>query len=129
MRRRNTAGVGSGASTLVMIFVLLCLVIFACLTLVTASGDSRLSRKLADRTTEYYAACNLAEEKLADIRRELQAGTVPETSYVFPVSDSQELQVEIALSAEEGGFSITRWQVVSTQVWEADDSLSVWGAD
>ena len=51
-----------GSSSLLVVFLVLCLVIFAMLTLTGAQSDYRLSRQLADRRTAYYAACNQAEE-------------------------------------------------------------------
>lgn len=54
-----------GASSILVIFVLLCLVTFAALSLVSARADWNLSRKAADHTLEYHAASNAAEETLA----------------------------------------------------------------
>lgn len=54
-----------GSSSLLVVFLVLCLVIFAVLTLTGAQSDYRFSRQLADRRTAYYAACNQAEEQIA----------------------------------------------------------------
>ena len=64
-KRRGGTGLGVGASSILVIFVLLCLVTFAALSLVSARADWNLSRKAADHTLEYYTASNAAEETLA----------------------------------------------------------------
>lgn len=53
-----------GASSLLIIFLILSLVTFAVLTLSAAQSDYRFSQKLADRKHAYYAASNEASEVL-----------------------------------------------------------------
>lgn len=53
-----------GASSLLVIFLILCLVTFAILTLTSARSDEQFARRLADRKSDYYAACNTAENYL-----------------------------------------------------------------
>ena len=55
-----------GASSLLVIFLILCLVTFAILTLTSAKSDADFAEKLAHHKTNYYAACNTAESTLAD---------------------------------------------------------------
>ena len=56
-----------GASSLLVIFLILCLVTFAILTLTSAKSDADFSEKLAHHKTNYYAACNTAESTLDEI--------------------------------------------------------------
>ena len=56
-----------GASSLLVIFLILCLVTFAILTLTSAKSDSDFAEKLAHHKTNYYAACNTAESTLDEI--------------------------------------------------------------
>ena len=58
-------GLGVGVSSILVIFVLLCLVTFATLSLVSARADRNLSQKAVDHTLEYYTASNQAEQILA----------------------------------------------------------------
>ena len=72
-RNRNVfPGVGIGATSILIIFVLLCLVVFAMLSFVNANADRKLNRKLADRTQAYYEACEKAEALLEDIDLHLE---------------------------------------------------------
>lgn len=56
-----------GASSLLVIFLILCLVTFAILTLTSAKSDADFAAKLAHHKTNYYAACNTAESTLDEI--------------------------------------------------------------
>lgn len=56
-----------GASSLLVIFLILCLVTFAILTLTSAKSDADFAAKLAHHKTNYYAACNTAESTLDKI--------------------------------------------------------------
>ena len=56
-----------GASSLLVIFLILCLVTFAILTLTSAKSDADFAGKLAHHKTNYYAACNTAESTLDEI--------------------------------------------------------------
>ena len=63
----SSFGLGVGATSIVMIFVLLCLVVFAVLSLVSANAAWKLSSRLAERTESYYNACSRSEELLEQI--------------------------------------------------------------
>ena len=56
-----------GASSLLVIFLILCLVTFAILTLTSAKSDTDFAEKLAHHKTNYYTACNTAESTLDEI--------------------------------------------------------------
>lgn len=56
-----------GASSLLVIFLILCLVTFAILTLTSAKSDADFAEKLAHHKMNYYVACNTAESTLDKI--------------------------------------------------------------
>ena len=56
-----------GASSLLVIFLILCLVTFAILRLTSAKSDADFAEKLAHHKMNYYAACNTAESTLDKI--------------------------------------------------------------
>ena len=72
-----------GTSSILLIFVVLCFVSFAALSLISSNADYVLSKKVADRTKAYYVACNEAG-------KQMQPGTM-----TYPISDNQWLQVTI----------------------------------
>lgn len=71
-QKRPVGGVNVGTSSILIIFILLCLVTFATLSVVSARADYILSEKSAATVTAYYTACNQAETCLAGIDGALQ---------------------------------------------------------
>lgn len=67
MNRRTNVSVGMGGTLVVIVFVVLCLMIFAALSFTTAYSDLKLSNKAQEITADYYYIHGKAEEKLAEI--------------------------------------------------------------
>ena len=60
--RKKFGFVNIGTASLLVVFLTLCLVAFAMLSLSSAKNDYEFSRKLADRTTAYYVQrCNIEQ--------------------------------------------------------------------
>lgn len=117
-----------GVSSLLIIFAVLCMTVFAILSVSTVSAGQRLSDKSAEAVTNYYSADTQAEHILAGLRQ----GKVPEgvvadgNIYAFscPASETLELQVRVQVSGQD--YEILQWQMVSTAGWQADESLNLW---
>ena len=127
MRKADTPA-AIGGSSLLVIFAVLCLTIFALLSLSTVQADGRLSKVGAKAVAEYYAADAMAEEILADLRNGIVAeGVIQDGEYYkysCTVSETQKLMVLVRISEET--YEVLSWQTVSIADWEADDSLNVW---
>lgn len=153
--RRQAPFVNIGSSLLLVIFLVLCLVTFATLSLSSARSDESFSRRMADRKTEYYEAAGQAEDLLAQIDQHLEqtaskgganrwkaldfTGISPKihydsssaaVSYQVPINDKQALDVVLALNTGEdtvqsGYYRIEKWQTVNTEKWESDDTLNL----
>lgn len=67
MRKKSYAAAGIGAPSLLLILVVLSLSILAALTLMSARGDEKLSKRSADVTGSVYALYAGAEESLASL--------------------------------------------------------------
>ena len=130
--RKHSFGINIGSASILLIFVLLCLISFATLSIVSANADSKLTAKVLERTTAYYEACNKAEVSLADIDKTLISvyfnsenadeyfATVGHSkSFNVPISELQTLQVHIDILYPEKDddtlYRITKWQVVSEE--------------
>lgn len=76
MKKKTRIGLNIGTSSILLVFVLLCMVTFAILSFVSANADYKLSSSLGERTSAYYEASNLAEQQLNAIHQQLdeQAG-------------------------------------------------------
>jgi hypothetical protein len=62
-----------GFSSILLTFVMICMMTFSALTLLTANSDYRLSTKVATRNTSYYEAEEAAYARLAEIDTALAA--------------------------------------------------------
>ena len=117
-----------GASSLLVIFAVLCLTVFALLSIATVRADGRLAEQTRAAVTGYYAADCRAEAVLAQLR----AGEMPDGvtrqdnvyTYSCPISQTQALMVQVKMQGTS--YEILRWQAVSTVDWQADDRLPVW---
>lgn len=116
-----------GASSLLTIFVLLCLTVFALLSLSSAQADKRLSDASLESLAAYYEADLAAEKVYARLRTgEIPAGVeINDNTYSFvcPITDRQSLHVTVINDAES--WSILRWQAVA-EPEPSDNVLSVW---
>ena len=118
-----------GGSSLLVIFAILCLTVFALLGLSTVQADKRLSDASAQAVEAYYAAEGHAQEILAQLRAgEMPAEVIQHGAryrYLCEISDTQALAVEVELQGDN--YRILRWQTEVTVDWNGDQSLDVWG--
>ena len=138
-KREGFAPPALGGSSLLVAFAVLALTMFALLSLSTVRADVRLGDAAAEAVKGYYAADCKAQEVLACLRG---GKPVPDDvevnsqdrgfmwtalySYAVPISDTQELQVEVLVEETYGSYQILRWQSVAVGEWKPDDSLTVW---
>ena len=116
-----------GGSSLLVIFAVLCLTVFALLSLGTVQADTRLSDASAEAVQAYYAADSAAEAILARLRNgEPVEGVEVDGSwysYSCPINDNQSLFVTVQITETE--YTILQWQMLPTIQWESDDELVV----
>ena len=127
MRKTDTPA-AVGGSSLLVIFAVLCLTIFALLSLSTVQADGRLTAISAEAVRAYYEADAKAEAILANLRCGVVADCVEQDGeyyrYVCEVSKTQNLTVTVKLT--ENGYEVLQWQTESCVDWEADEGLNVW---
>ena len=128
MKKGRIAPPMVGVSSLLVIFAVLCMTVFAVLSLSTVRADLRLQEKSASAVEGWYAADTAAETILAQLR---SGRTVPGVErdgtlyrYACKISETQALAVEVRLDGAD--YEVLRWQAVSTADWQADTSLPVW---
>lgn len=140
--RKKGFGINIGSSSLLMIFVILCLVSFATLSIVSANADRKLNKKVLERTARYYSACNEAEISIKNLDRVLENiyesadseeayySTVGhEKEFIIEISDLQYLDVCVSILypdlADASKYEITSWQVVTRDDILYDDSITL----
>ena len=126
--------INTGISLLVVIFIILCLVVFAVLSLASANSDYESSRTLAEHRSAYYEASNESEDILhiisengysavsekalaskleaadIDIAVSISKGTA---SWTAPIDDKQDLLVEVKLNSDS--YEIETWSICDTE--------------
>ena len=131
-------GTMTGAVSLVMIFCVLCMSVFAVLTLSTALREQRLAGLTAQLAGEYYEADRLAVQIAAAIA----AGEAVEedvevaysftaegmeASYAIPAGGELLLEVRLLLTGSE--CEVLTWRTVYAGDWTPDDSMELLDID
>ena len=122
-----------GGSSLLVIFAVLCLTVFALLGLSTVQAGGRLSEASAQAVADYYAADTQAEEIFAQLRSgELPEGVEPcsclgEEGYTYTCSISDTRQLAVEVHNQLDGWSVGRWQAESVEEYnEESGALNLW---
>jgi hypothetical protein len=130
-------GIGVGSASLVLVFTVLCLVIFTIISHASAGNEMALAQSEAELVIGYYEADALANQILAElVASEAIPGTVlgvdihtewDETlnamtaEFICAVTRHKELYVKVAFFEYE--YSILAWKLRNTGLWEHDTSI------
>lgn len=120
-----------GGISLLAAFAVLCLTVFALLSLVMVTAQKRLSEASFLTVEGYYAADCEALEILAKLRE----GEIPEGvtcnddvySYECPISGAQTLKVEVKLAEKD--YEILRWQAQTEEDEIDETNLFLWDGE
>lgn len=116
-----------GGSSLLVIFAVLCLMVFTLLSLSTAQAEKRMSDASAQALTAYYAADLEAEQIFARLRAGENVPGVQKNAWLYsyscPISEQQILEVE--LENKENTWHVCRWQVIARS-GTVSETLPVW---
>lgn len=132
---RRKANIGS--STLILIFIVLCLVTFSVLSLGNAKREDDLSKRSAASVQEYYRAdaageafLQMADQALWKGDKESLAPYLQSETGTYATDVSmdagQALRVELALDWEKSTCQVLSWKVYHEQDYEIDQSVPVW---
>lgn len=127
---------GVGASSILLILVVVSLTLFASLALVQARSDAALAEKTAVSTAAYYDADARAQQMLVALDDALKLGDLPESiegvtkqadsSYAFSVgaSDGHALRVEVDVSG--GRCQILSYRYENAEEWVGQSAGTLW---
>lgn len=73
MKQRHSFFTATGIPSLFLIFSVLCLAVFALLTLGTSRSELNIARQSMQQTEDYYTACSRASTVLTEFQTELAA--------------------------------------------------------
>ena len=113
MKKERMAIPAIGGSSLLVIFAVLCLTVFALLSLSTAQAEKRLSDAAAEAVTDYYGADLQAQEIFARLRAGETVDGVRKdgNQYSYHCLISEHQTLEVILEKEEDTWRVCRWQV------------------
>lgn len=143
MKKHGTnSGISIGSSSLILIFVVLCMTVFSVLTLMSANAEKKLSDKSAQAVSDYYNADLAATMKINEIAEALASSDSAEAEQLIifgtelttaedgiiiafdtEIDSRRTLHTEALLT--ENGLKITEWKTV-TETETADDSPGLW---
>lgn len=114
--KNNRTVINIGTSLMVVILIGLSFAVIAALAISSSQNSYNLSEKLAEHTTEYYDACNLAYRQIA-------SSGFADQAFEEEINEDQVLKVEVK------NKEITSWKVENVGDWETDDTLTLIGED
>ena len=127
-----------GGPSLILIFIVMCLVTFGMLSLSAAKSERDLAHRNASAVTEYYLE-DVKEIKRSGIesggyeevlKQELGDYYNPENKTVsteIPMAHSQALSIVLSPSFDgEGGVRVVKWKVIQTEDYAVDTTMPVW---
>ena len=127
MKHHRISAPAIGGSSLLVIFALLALTVFALLSLSTVQAEKRMADAAARSVSDYYAADLEAERIFARLRAgETVDGVVVQGnnySYACAISEHQILKVQ--LEKKEDTWYVCRWQVIASSE-PISETLPVW---
>lgn len=148
--------VNIGLTSLILIFIILCLATFSLLSLSSARGDQSLAVRSAQAVTEYYRAdaqggkwlkqadAILQKETIGvmsqdeiktlagNVALELGCNVDEKTGYIstdISMERGQALHIDLALTGNENRYEVKSWYVYDSGNYEIDDSMPVWGGN
>lgn len=151
MKKQNKVTMNIGIISFLTVFVILCLVTFAVLSLVSAKTNVNLSRKSIDHKTEYYELCNQGEAYLKKIDEQLYKNYVQvhsqkkyfsridtlsdidsnikidnQTVSIDIINNKQRLHIEIeVLYPGEKFYQLKIWDISPSQEWVPDNKINI----
>lgn len=135
----NEYGINIGSSTLIMIFALLCLVVFSLLAYKTALNEKNLALKVSNETKAYYEADYKATEIKNKIENNISNGKsissfadyekningISYIGYSVKIDENKKLVVELKRSGND--LKIIKWAEVNDASEDYNNKLDVWG--
>lgn len=138
-----------GSASLILIFIILCLVTLGFLSVSTSMSNRKLAEKNADAVKAFYQADAQGEEFLQTVDR-TAAAIWAETADIkdrrarlkeqlkdfyneqlgviqkdIPMNFGQILHIELQFD-DQGQYQILCWKVYNQDIYDIDDSIPVW---
>lgn len=124
---------GLGASSVLLIIVILCLTAFSALAFITARVDQRLTDRTIEAQLAYYEADAAAQSAIAQLHAALAAGEALPDGWAqadgayaqqFPFGESMVL--EVVAEHDGGACRIVCYRVRNDAEWNSQTQWTLW---
>lgn len=120
MNSKNNSSFGVGIITIFTVLIVLCLSVFAMLTLTTANADLKLAEINASSVSAYYSADIEAQRLYASFAE----GSESELQEDIYMTENQSLRLHLV--RENDSVTILSWKTVIVADFEIDNTLDLW---
>ena len=127
---------GVGASSILLILVVVSLTMFAALALLQARSDAVLTDKTAESMNAYYDADARAQQMLAALDDALKLGSAPEVvsgvtkqadgNYGFQVDSYDGHALHVLVDISGGSCKVLNYRYESTEEWTGQTAGTLW---
>lgn len=129
-KERNYRTSVSGISVL-MVFLILCIAIFAVLTLSAAQNEWHLTERNETQVNNYYACDSLAQQQLAELHTAVQQGGVGAldgaayrvhgSNVIFETAQVGNRKMYVEVEVRESNLRIIEYRLINTDMNDYDD--------
>jgi hypothetical protein len=127
---------GVGASSILLILVVVSLTLFASLALIQARSDAALTDRISASTDAFYEADARAQKMLAALDDALLAGKPPESvqgvgkqpdgGYAFSVESSDGHVLNVSVDTSGGACAVTGYRYENAEEWIGQNAGTLW---
>ena len=127
---------GVGASSILLILVVVSLTLFASLALIQARSDAALTDKISVSTSAFYEADARAQRLLAALDDALLAGKPPDSiegvviqedgSYAFSIDSFDGHVLNVSVDASGGDCIVVNYRYESAAEWVGQNAGTLW---
>ena len=118
--------INMGTSLLLVVFIVICLIVFATLSLSSSLRDQKYTDKAVLKTENYYLAYSHAQKQLKEISLKDNNTYI---SFKENIDQYQDLDVEIQLTQDQDRYKIIKWQEVTSKEWKNESTLPLLGSE
>ena len=136
--KKPASNTGVGASSIMLIIVVVCLTLFGVLSYVTARNDAVLSQRMLASVQRYYAADARAQHALMAVDEWLAGGMRGDPNGValtdngdglltFEVKEEDTHTLVVTLRVTDQGYTIERYRYENSADWAVDVTENLFG--
>lgn len=131
MTNKKLPAIHIGLPSIITIFIILCMVTFATLSLVSVMKDQHFTDSLQAQNDAYYNAYNQANDQIAALAETFAEARQQNTfanlddsySFSIPIDDEHVLAVTCIPQDSDALYTLTQFETIITKNWSGDDTL------